>query len=781
MADIRLDKAIAELDVLASVSDDDMEELEDIDDAIRALKAKTDSFYSDNRELSDADIEELLGEYENLLNSCNEFIKQGKDLTGIGKGRLHCVNAIRALVTEDMRSLNEAGGLSQKGRTLRRVIQEGRSITASVNEGEEIKTVGGQMNSRIPVKLTLEDGSEEEGFFTENNQSKGVEKILEDIVSENAARYGDDSFEAKIARNVCSFKSRNLTSIYSSVKDRLEEFLKSDDLEESLEDYDKTFSLLGPFLNMLDGAVKDELRKQENKELRRYCLNLINDTLTRSITGMVNTEFAKIPEGEGIDKRNTAMSTVANYLGMGSLIAGARSFTLKTAEGEKKGTFQQKAKGKNFDNLLKDDPAWEIAQYPGFEDMEHPAVKQQLADLQVLDYLCGNIDRHASNMLYKVEKVKGKTMITGIMGIDNDMSFGTIDTAANNAGEKMVNPENMRVMRADTARKILDMTPESLDLMLADMNFTGPEMDAAKTRLNKLQEQIKAGVVWEKGKGAQNLQFGKILLVPDSEFAKLSLKDLAKSAPDVNSTNYFNRFASNKKYLLDKYLAGDFGKPEAEIRYANAKAEKGLLNFTNVTVPENIDLTVTAQRVAEAKKYFDEMGGKWYGKNTEHYEWMKKSVNRMSEYFDTLKQQYPDQTTVKIPAADAIKLDAFFRQIRMAGENYVKTHENPWTPQGIKRKKMGMAMSELRIQEAAVPENAVPENAAPGNENAPEKRSDSVNVKPSNLDKLIDEEKQDNPDNPENEPAKKKASVKKRSKSVNLGEPVKKGPNPPAK
>ena len=41
------------------------------------------------------------------------------------------------------------------------------------------------------------------------------------------------------------------------------------------------------------------------------------------------------------------MSSVANYLGMGDLIAGARNFKLKINGVEKTGTFQQKAKGKD--------------------------------------------------------------------------------------------------------------------------------------------------------------------------------------------------------------------------------------------------------------------------------------------------------------------------------------------------------------------------------------------------------------------------------------------------
>ena len=44
-----------------------------------------------------------------------------------------------------------------------------------------------------------------------------------------------------------------------------------------------------------------------------------------------------------------------------------------------------------------------------------------------------------------------------------------------------------------------------------------------------------------------------------------------------------------------------------------------------------------------------------------------------------------------------MKMEAMFKQIRMSGENYVKTHPNPWTTSGKNRLKMAKLMAEMEI------------------------------------------------------------------------------------
>ena len=60
--------------------------------------------------------------------------------------------------------------------------------------------------------------------------------------------------------------------------------------------------------------------------------------------------------------------------------------------------------------------------------MENGVLKRQAADLQALDCICGQIDRHMNNVMFQVDPRTGG--IVGLKGIDNDMSFGLSDTTA---------------------------------------------------------------------------------------------------------------------------------------------------------------------------------------------------------------------------------------------------------------------------------------------------------------------------------------------------------------
>ena len=67
-----------------------------------------------------------------------------------------------------------------------------------------------------------------------------------------------------------------------------------------------------------------------------------------------------------------------------------------------------------------------------------------LADMQVLDYLCGNVDRHGANLVYQLDD-NGK--IIGIQGIDNDSSFARF-SGQMKAVNRLFGLEQMNVMSA---------------------------------------------------------------------------------------------------------------------------------------------------------------------------------------------------------------------------------------------------------------------------------------------------------------------------------------------
>lgn len=730
MPDYRLENAIADLDAVYVENEEDRKTLSGVNRAIERLRNSTARYYENNRNLTDDDIENIISEYEILLNACDDYIKEGKNYTdtGFGQGRLHCVKAIRALVSEDLRALHEALALEAKGRTLQKVIEEGRSISAEVAESKSINTVGDAMSSRIPVRLTMEDGTVEEGFFTESYTVEDYETTMANALQEAEKKYGKDSAEARIARSIYNLPQAELFKIKDEYQEGVTDTLENPEMAAGFFNFTGCITSLDKANEKLDPSLKDELMKPENTDLRRHYYEILNNAFKKYAHYNLNHEMAEIPAGQRIDKRNTAMSSIANYFDMGGMIAGARSFKLKINGVEKTGTFQQKAKGNDIGHLEEANELWSVGKRNDYSGVDSKELKRQLSDLQVLDYICGNKDRHSGNMLYKTERGE----ITGITGIDNDMSFGKKLKADDDDNEKLVDPENMRIMREDTARKILETKPETLDLILKDMNFTGEEMDACKKRLKKLQDQLTADIKWKKDKGATKLKAGRILVVPDSEFDKFDIERLAKRNPaHKNNKNYFERMMELKNNLAYRFESKKFDKPEKAIKYINARAEKGSLNFMKEEPITNIDLEKTAQSVAEAKRLFDNMGGKLYGKDTGHYEWMKKSVGQLNTYFENLKQQHPGGKAVDIPSKDAVKLETLFRQIRIAGDNYVKTHPNPWTPQGKRRREMGVAMSGLKVTAAV---STVPEaGKEPGRK--------TVHVKHTDIDKLVEKQK----------------------------------------
>ena len=83
-------------------------------------------------------------------------------------------------------------------------------------------------------------------------------------------------------------------------------------------------------------------------------------------------------------------------------------------------------------------------------------VIRSLADLQIIDYLCLNEDRHPGNLMYQVNQ---EGIITGIQGIDNDSSFGR-----RRCGQ--VENSALKVISKTMADKVKKLSPEMLRFAL---------------------------------------------------------------------------------------------------------------------------------------------------------------------------------------------------------------------------------------------------------------------------------------------------------------------------
>jgi hypothetical protein len=163
-----------------------------------------------------------------------------------------------------------------------------------------------------------------------------------------------------------------------------------------------------------------------------------------------------------------------------------------------KGTYMEQAEGSDFSNLKSGDNLFD------FDIEESPYNKKlfcDLADMQVLDYICGNVDRHKGNMLYKTEKDKdGKVKMTGIVGIDNDASFPEKDIAdwefVHHLDRKpphaarIYRPQNFRYVTRKTAEMVNHMTRAQLETILKGHNLSKKSIDLAWERTLNVKKVI---------------------------------------------------------------------------------------------------------------------------------------------------------------------------------------------------------------------------------------------------------------------------------------------------
>jgi hypothetical protein len=207
------------------------------------------------------------------------------------------------------------------------------------------------------------------------------------------------------------------------------------------------------------------------------------------VKGIV-ADKAGISIGSELSCRNTATSRMADLLGVSGIVA--RSRTIEVIQGEKRriGNGMKQAKGTDFDHL---DPelqeALEIC----------PAYLHELNKLKILDYICGQIDRHTGNYFVDAEMIgegeERHLVFRSITGIDNDLAFGTLhidEPSGVKQLEQLVDSRGNFMLQTadrDLCESILALTPEVVAYHFCDLLST-QELSALMYRVKKLYTAV---------------------------------------------------------------------------------------------------------------------------------------------------------------------------------------------------------------------------------------------------------------------------------------------------
>ena len=361
-------------------------------------------------------------------------------------------------------------------------IQEGTRTTVIDLRGKEFRTVGNQMNSRIPLSVVNAKGEKRPGVFTRATRS-GVAK--------------DFKAEMNKAKALCRTEEERevLDSFISAVRMKYIDAPKvgpgkvgPDDSDELIIGY--YFHNLGQnkaYRNrsMNVGDVRAEFKKLglSASELPDEALNSVAETFTKhknDIGTCMIPFYLEIPDDSRLDSRNSAFSSLAGLLNVQDMVAHAENMQFIEEDGTvTEGTFMEYADG--LDLAKKPEHCKHLAADPlpmGSETRGQ--FLSSLADLAVADFLGMNMDRHAGNVIYQVDQ---EGHLTGVKAIDNDASFGP-------AVSHKASVRDLRVISKDMALKVSKLTPDMLKFSLRGHGLSEKEIECAGKRLTQLQDEL---------------------------------------------------------------------------------------------------------------------------------------------------------------------------------------------------------------------------------------------------------------------------------------------------
>lgn len=643
-------------------------------DSLEPLAQLTDKLYQRDENgayvpMTETDLDSLKKAYGASLEKCGTYL-DAPEQNPMSETRGEIVREIRTLLGQDVTALNLAAPGS--GKTLPDTIKEGRGVSVDIT-GQEIGAVGAKTSSRIPVSYTDDKGESVRGFFTEDTVIDPG-KLFRDAFEATAKEYPEyrDKFEKAIAPLYLDMKKTAFISM------QLFSFGAEsglDSIGDLFEEYEGEKDLSG---GKLGGAERTELMEDPDFEpVWKTFTNQIEPHIRQLGVLSANDMFIG-SERVNMSRRNTAMSMVSNMLGFPDMLAKSTPMTVVNGTEKMSGVFMAYAEGKDLSNLAPDDPMYEYET----EVYDTGEGLKCLAEMQMLDYICMNTDRHGANMFYKFDERDPKNpKFLGVQGIDNDMAFPAIvpgldDKPLGSTGFKL---GEMLVISEKMANAVMSLDENVLKTGLRNFELSDMEIDAAWKRVQLVQKQIAEGREYFKNMDPTATEVGKLHVISDEDWNKLSLKQLVhKSGPEYETNrlnemdgsnvmdNIFTKFRDMKgsaKAALDNKLWE--AKKHPENKQSAKMAEGARMDWNNPQWMRQI--AQGADALYQEVKDADPM----LMRSSREYKAMKESVKQLSEF----GKRFAGMTVV--PEKDRLAYQELLEDVSEKSQKYLAYKTEP--------------------------------------------------------------------------------------------------------
>ena len=248
-------------------------------------------------------------------------------------------------------------------------------------------------------------------------------------------------------------------------------------------------------------------------------------------------------EGQRADLKNVAMSDIAEILGVPNLICRSRTAQVESGGKMINGIIMEHVEGSDLRKV-------EGGQYDPFIEVGSDTRKQEemlnsnsaikdVADLQVLDYICMNTDRNPNNMIYQFDYKDPKhPVLKHVKGIDNDMSFGTkVPKENENFSNNLPSIDKLLFISESLYKKLIKPTTiPAIEQKMRKYGLAEKNIDAVKARIEMIKQAVKNNQIYM----TFDYKFGNGIFGIDALIAG-------------GATNYYKRIKSRFGRVINDY------------------------------------------------------------------------------------------------------------------------------------------------------------------------------------------------------------------------------------
>lgn len=320
---------------------------------------------------------------------------------------------------------------------------------------------------------------------------------------------------------------------YDIVNAVAEKWYQMDDRDPKKGDFAKLVSS-NENLQKVTMAVRmyqDKVKADPNAEKEAFMTECIKQTckgeaekICRENMDININTIEKLDQGIELTSRNVATSRIAELLGVGHMVAHSEKMKVRVNGEEKSGCFMEFAKGLDMDSRSEKD----MAVIEKLEFTHNASFLKDMCNMEALDFLCGQVDRHGANMFYQLSEpdAGGKRTIVGLQGIDNDLAFGNMEklrTRNQGATEK-----SMTFIGRELAENIAKLDRPTLEFALGDL-IPQSQIEYMAKRVEKFQKHMKENMVLVEPEGWRQVE----KLVNQMESGGKISKDMVELGADA--------------------------------------------------------------------------------------------------------------------------------------------------------------------------------------------------------------------------------------------------------